>query len=113
MGRKRQRKEQHYLTIGYRDGAVTACLPKRKPSAKSLEFMGDVVDDDFVYREYHQSADEIFELPAEVSVRLVDVLANRINTRRAVRELVLPELKAIRESLETIHQRLDRLERNR
>jgi hypothetical protein len=41
---------------------------------------------------------------------LSDLLANRINTRRAVRELVLPVLANIEASLSSLHERMERIE---
>lgn len=110
MSRKKRRSQVHYLTFGYRDGATTNCLAKRKPRDKELKDMGDHVDADFVYREYHHGFNEIYEWGEAQRSRASDTLANRINTRRAIRELVLPELEAIQKSLASLHDRLDQLE---
>jgi len=39
------------------------------------------------------------------------LLANRLNTRRALRELILPELKALQESIDSLREQLDRIEK--
>lgn len=110
MRRKKKRTAVHYVTFGFRDGAATACLPERKPSAKHLKESGERADPDFVFREHLYGPSDLrgWELPQRV--RTCDILANRLNVRRAIRELVLPELQAIRSLLVELNERVGRIE---
>ncbi len=73
--------------------------------------MEDHVDADFVYREYHHGHNDIYEWSEDQRARASSLLADRLNTRRAIRELVLPELEAIKEFLDSLHQRISRVEK--
>jgi hypothetical protein len=110
MPRKPRRRPVHYITFAFRDGAVVGCLPTRKPSAKRLKEDGIRVDPDLVCREYLYGASNLQTWELEQRVRTGDLLTNRMNMRRTVRELVLPGLAEIREALLAIHGRLERIE---
>lgn len=110
MAKKKRRSTVHYVTFCYRDGATVACLAERKPSERVLKDRGERVDSDFVFRENAVELDESYEWTPDYRGRASDILSNRINMRRAIRELVLPELSLIQESLAKIDQRLDKIE---
>jgi len=38
--------------------------------------------------------------------RFFDIMANRLNMRRAVREIVLPEIKALRDEIQELRQEI-------
>ena len=67
-------------------------------------------DPDLVNREFETKLAEYLEYPENTRQRGGPVLANRINTRRAIRELVLPELEGIKAMLANIQKRLDQIE---
>jgi len=110
MPRKPRRRPVHYTTFALRDGAVTSCFPTRKPSAKRLKEDGIRIDSDLVCKEYLYGASEPQTWEIEQRVRTADLLANRMNMRRTVRELVSPELAEIRKALSAIQGRLARIE---
>lgn len=110
MGRKPQRRPVHYVTFSYRDGAVVSCHPTRKPTKKRLKSTGERIDEDLVCQEFLYGCDNFTEWPTENRVRTADLLANRLNMRRSLRELVLPELAALKASLVELDERLDRIE---
>jgi hypothetical protein len=70
----------------------------------------DPNDPDLVAAELETSLDDYEAYPTETKQRAFPVLASRINTRRAIRELVLPEITAIAATLERIEERLDAIE---
>ncbi len=72
---------------------------------------GRSVDDDFVCFEIQYGCGEFGAWDIEHRVRTADLLANRMNMRRTVRELVLPVLADLKTTLAGITQRLDRMER--
>lgn len=110
MARKLRRRPVHYVTFAYRDGAVVSCRPDRKPSARRVKADSLRIDDDLVFQEYLYGCDEFRQWELDLRVRTSDLLANRINMRRTVRELVLPELAAIQTMLTDLATRLERFE---
>ena len=110
MRRKPRRRPVHYVTTNYRDGAVVACHPDRKPSDRKLKEDGLRVDADKVFREFTYGSGEFAQWEIDFRVRVSDLLANRMNMRRTVRELVLPELVSIQAALSDLGNRLSRIE---
>jgi hypothetical protein len=111
MRSKRRRRPVHYTAFAFHDGAAVACSPHRKPSKKKLKEDGDRIDEDFVYREYYYTPQSVYEWSDELRVRFADLLANRLNMRRAVREIAVPHLEAIQTQLLALTKRLERIER--
>ncbi len=112
MGRRARRRKIHYTTSGFGDGSVISAGPQRKPSAKKIKERGYHIDEDGVFNESFYSPSEWVSWELHQRVKAVTVLANRINTRRALRELVLPEIAALASTLERIEKRLDAIERS-
>ena len=110
MSRKPARRKVHYFTSGFSDGAVISAGPDRKPSAKALKERGLRVDSDGVFCETRYGPSEWHLWDDQQRVKVVTVLANRLNTRRAIRELVLPELASIQKTLANIQRRLDKID---
>ncbi|MDB4664399.1 hypothetical protein OAE63_00190 [bacterium] len=71
----------------------------------------DPNDPDHVANEIETSLDEYEAYPMDTKQRAFPVLATRINTRRAIRELILPEIAALADTLQRIEKRLDAIER--
>ncbi|GAA4455306.1 hypothetical protein GCM10023156_29090 [Novipirellula rosea] len=71
----------------------------------------DPNDPDHVASEIETSLDEYEAYPTDTKERAFPVLANRIATRRAIRELVLSEIAALATTLQRIDKRLDAIER--
>lgn len=113
MARKRKSKRRmvYGVTFGFHDGSVLAFGPERKPSAKRIKEDGIHICPDGVFREYFYGPTYWHTFDDDARKELTRTLANRINTRRAIRELVLPELDAIKESLEKLHERISLVEK--
>ena len=112
MARKPRRRPVHYTTFAYADGAVTLCTPTRKPLPKQIKQEGLHIDNDFVCKEYQSTTGEFGGRPVEQRVRFADLLANRLNMRRAIRDIVMPALEDIQSSIERLHKRLDEIEQS-
>ena len=112
MARKRKprRRTVYSWTFGFPDGAVIGVAPERKPTDKRIKEEGWSIDDDGVYRETLYDSDYWKTWEPEKRYKAVELLANRLNTRRAIRELILPELKSLHESIDSLRKQLDRIE---
>jgi hypothetical protein len=110
MRRKVQRRPVHYVTANYRDGAVVTCHPDRKPSDRKLKQDGLRVDEDLVFKEFPYGSGEFGQWERDFRIRVSDLLANRMNMRRTVRELVLPELASLQATIADLGERLGRIE---
>ena len=96
----------HYFTSGFRDGSVISAGPLRRPSARKIK-----KGIDGVCCESFHSTDYWTTWELEQRAKAVTILVHRINTRRAIRELVLPALAEIRMRLIEATTCLERLER--
>ena len=108
--KKPRRRDVYSIAFVLPDGSAFACGPQRKPSDKRIKEDGAHVDDDFVFREYKYGPNDWHSWPENKRRELTQIMAIRLNTRRAIRELVLPKLEAIQASLADIQSRLGRLE---
>jgi hypothetical protein len=113
MARKRRSRHRmvYSWTYGFHDGAVVGVFPDRKPTEKKLKDDGLKIDEDGVFRESFYDPTYWHKWEPEKRTKLGEVLANRMNTRRALRELVLPELNAMQESIDSLREQLDRVEK--
>lgn len=112
MARKPRHRPVHYTTFAFPDGAVTSCTPGRKPLPKRIKQDGLHIDADFVCKEYLSVPGEFCGWSDEQRVRFSDLMANRMNTRRAIRDIVMPVLADIQLSLEKLNNRLNDIERS-
>ena len=110
---RNKRAAVHFVSSSFPGGASFSAHPDRKPyvkKGKKKDIFSPQDDPDLVCYEFFSSANDFKELPDQSRLHVSGVLANRINARRALRELVLPQLEAIQKSLDALHARLDRLE---
>lgn len=110
MARKPRHRPMHYTAFAYADGAVTSCTPRRKPLPKEIKQDGLHIDADFVCKEFQSTPGEFGTWPDGQRARFSDLLANRINMRRAIRDIVIPVLADIQTSIEKLNKRLDEIE---
>lgn len=78
--------------VQFADGTSYLAAPTREPHK------GDCLarnDPDLVSKEYEDGLKEYEQHPESLRQRAGPVVANRINTRRAIRERILPELGTI------------------
>ncbi len=104
MPKKKRGRPVHYTTFTYVDGAAWTCTPTRKPK------QAVATDADFVINELLCSAKEFHDESDAIRARISDILATRINARRAIREIAMPSLARIEVSLLALHERLERIE---
>ncbi|MCU0980787.1 MAG: hypothetical protein MUF25_16680 [Pirellulaceae bacterium] len=112
MARKRKprRRMVYSYTFGFQDGSVIACGPERKPFERRIKEEGIHIDEDGVFREALYSPTSWHSWNDEQRREAVTILANRLNMRRAIRDLVLPELKELKTVLLDIEKRLRQIE---
>ena len=108
--KKTRRRMVYSNAFCMHDGSVFACGPERKPTANRIKQEGIFIDDDGVFKEALYDPTSWKSWSDDQREKLVTILANRLNTRRAIRELILPELAAIQATLADIQKRLDRTE---
>lgn len=93
---RRQRRRPVYYTISsMHDGTILAAYPVRKPAARIMKQDGQKLDEDNVCRDFMASHVGSFKFDDPGRLRFFDIMANRLNVRRAVRELVLPHIDAV------------------
>lgn len=108
--RRRLRKKIHYTVHCLKDGTVTVAYPVRKPSAEALKRDKEVIDDDGVCREFQTAGREYSDFKFESRFRFMDVMATAMNTRRIVRELVLPRIDFLESRIEAVQSSISRIE---
>ena len=109
MKRRKPRRPVHYVVTAYRDGAVVGCHPERKPSARKLKEDQLKIDDELVFWELSYGADEFAAWELDQRVRTADLLSNRMNMRRTVREVLMPQLASIQATLVDVAKRIARI----
>jgi hypothetical protein len=100
----------HYYASSLRDGTVMAAFPIRKPSRKVMKRDHLRVDAEGICDESLRSGQELRNANYEDRFRFQDILSISLNTRRAVREIALPELATLQQEVATIRLQLDRIE---
>ncbi|MEQ1829435.1 MAG: hypothetical protein ABL921_25955 [Pirellula sp.] len=104
----------HFVSFSLPGRVSYFASPEHKPYTKKGKKHPMLQDDpDLVNIEFETKLADYQAYPAETIQRAGPVLANRINTRRAIRELILPELAMIQSTLADIQKRLDRIETDR
>jgi hypothetical protein len=103
--RRHRRRSVYFRTFCLQDGVVITAYPDRKPLAKSLKQDRQAIDKDNVCHEDFLSTKEFMEIGANRG-RFQDVLSNALNTRRNLRELILPELAEIKAELVALRTEL-------
>jgi hypothetical protein len=103
----RKRTPVHYVSLSFHGGASYSATPDRKPNKRDCLAQDDA---DSVNLEYFSGKEQYEKFLDDTRRHVSGILATRINTRRAIRDLVLPELEAIKNSLAELHAKLDRLQ---
>ena len=109
MGRQR-RRPTYFSAQRLHDGTVLWAFPIRKPSKQELKREHVRIDPDGVAREFAGSGRELSDVYNETRTRFQDIIATRLNTRRAIWELVLPRLTKTMEEVGKLRAQLDRIE---
>lgn len=106
--RRQRRRPMHYLASSLYDGTVLAACPIRKPSKRIMKRDGLRVDADGVTQESLRDGRELTRV--ENRTRFQDIIAVNLNVRRTLRELVLPDLKAVLDEVRLLRARLDEIQ---
>ena len=111
--RRPRKRALHYSASSLHDGTVMAACPMRKPAPRIMKRDGMRTDADGVTQEFTRSGQELSDWNYEGRLRFQDIIANRLNTRRALRELVVvplteihAEIAALREEVASLRQAL-------
>jgi len=67
------------------------------------------IDEDGVFREWPFLEKDLSDLRNESRIQLQSIIATRLNTRRAIREIVSPQLLKLQEDIENIHNQLNEI----
>ena len=108
--RRQARRPIHYSAFALRDGTIIASYPIRKPTPKAIKRDKLRIDEDGVSREWFTSSKEFFDFDKSVRIRLQDIISIRLNTRRTIREIMLPELAVLREEVQALGNQMNRIE---
>lgn len=111
-GRPR-RRPIYYIAVTLHDGAVIASYPTRKPPPKEMKRHAYRLDADGILNDKSQPGFGIGSWEYENRFRFQDILANRLNTRRAIRELVLPVLEDLRQEVAALRAEIAQLSAGR
>jgi hypothetical protein len=108
--RRPRRRPMHYSASTLFDGTVLAARPIRKPTPKIIKRDNLKIDEEGVCVEWPRSGKELSDIHNDTRTRFQDIIATSLNTRRALRELVLPELAALRAEVAAVRSQLDRID---
>lgn len=98
-----------YSAVTLHDGTILAAYPMRRPSPRILKRDFMRIDEDGVMREFSSAGRELSDWHNETRMRFQDIIANRLNTRRALRELVLEPIAGLRSEVAALRTEIDRL----
>ena len=107
MRRQRRRPLYYYASCLY-DGTIVASFPIRKPIPKTIKQDKIKIDEDGVCdRGWYTSGREFSDVNVENRFRFQDIIATRLNTRRAIREMVFPYFKKLEKEIGEVNEKLD------
>jgi hypothetical protein len=109
MARER-RRPCYYMALSLHDGTVTAAYPIRRPSKQELKQNQRRIDPDGVARGYTESGYDLRNVDYLERFRFQDIISTSLNTKRAIRQLVLPRLEEMHEEMAALREQLDRIE---
>lgn len=93
------------------DGTVLAAHPERKPGPRIMKRDRLRIDPDGVVKEFSGTYVKPFRNTEDNGrFRFLDIMANRLNTRRAIRELVVSKLDDLMKQTSELRSQLERIE---
>ena len=107
--RRQKRRSMHYSAISLFDGTVIAAHPIRKPTPKTIKQEKLRIDEDGVYREWSDAGKELSDVHNESRMRFQNIISARLNTRRAIREIVCPYLLKLQKDIDHLCNQLDHI----
>ena len=109
--RRQKRRPMHYCDISLFDGTILATYPIRKPTPKKIKQRNIKIDEDGVCdKGYYDSGKSLSDCNNEKRFRFQNIMANRLNTRRAIREIIMPELSKTQKDIDAIHSQLKQIQ---
>jgi len=106
--RRPRRRPTYYLAITLNDGTVMAARPIRKPSRSSTDRSGPSIDPDGVAEWVTTAGKELSDVNNPNRFRFLDLLASNLNTRDALRTLVLPAIESLRKEISELRVEIAR-----
>jgi|GEM_PF-2770584 len=107
----RTRRRATYFEVStLRDGTVLAAYPVRKPTPHVIKRDRLQIDEDNICKEFSRSGSELGDVRYDGRTRFQDIVANRLNTCRAIRTLVLPRIEQLEAGLAALQSQLNRIE---
>jgi len=101
----------HYLASTLHDGTVLAAYPVRKPTPHVIKRDHLKIDEDGVAFVYSGAGRELSDVENQTRMRFQNIIATNLNTRRALRELVLPPFEEMRCEIATLRAELEDVKR--
>jgi hypothetical protein len=107
--RRQRRRRVHYTGTEVSDGTVLAAYPSRKPSKRTMKERGWKIDDDGVCIKASDSWIGEFHVTDPGRLRFFDIIANRLNMRRSIREIALPKIEALQKEIHELKDEVRQL----
>lgn len=107
--RRQRRRKLHYTASTLHDGTILAAYPIRKPTPHVIKRDRLRIDEDGVAVVFARAGQELSDVHNETRTRFQDIIATNLNTRRAIRELVLQPLAELRREVEMLRAELERI----
>jgi hypothetical protein len=108
--RRQRRRPMHYTSHSLHDGTILAAYPVRKPVPKTIKRDKIRIDEDGVCNDYTGAGRELSDVHNESRMRFQNIIATRLNTRRAIREIVLPYFEKLQRDVNEIRCQLDHIQ---
>ena len=105
-----KRRPIHYSAICLYDGTVIAAYPVRKPTPKIIKRDKLKIDEDGICRGWMESGKVLSDSKNENRFRFHDIISNRLNTRRTIREMVLPQISKLQEDMDGLRTQLGEIQ---
>jgi hypothetical protein len=109
--RRPRRRPMHYTAFSLYDGTVIAARPIRKPIFRTKRQEEAAIDQDGVCQEWLEAGKELSDINNEGRTRFLDIISTRLNTRRAIREMVIPHLVKMESDIEELRKQIEQLHR--
>jgi len=93
--RRTRRRALHYSAHTLYDETVLAAYPVRKPSPQRIKRDHLRIDADGVAIDFSGAGRELSDVHNDTRMRFQNIIATNLNTRRALRALVLPPLQEL------------------
>lgn len=109
--RRQKRRPMHYSVHSLHDGTIIAAFPVRKPIPKVIKQDKLKIDEDGVCREWADAGKELSNVRNESRTRFQNIIATRLNTRRAIREILSPQLYSLQKDVDSIRNQLGEIKK--